>query len=340
VPKLDITKFWDGTSRSFDLPPYAHEIHEIVMPLLGFRNDRIYPIGTCFMVSPLGLIMSATHNVSYGLTSLSSNLTPDKLASADGQKTLCITDFALYAFWQHVLPNKLEGMLWPLSYATQNQPGDIVFGRLKPATWEAESAPVRFKPLCLSPGMPRAGSMVFVVGYSEMPEAGSVTNVQSNSATRLHLDYSHRLSVSVGTVQTLYSKRRDQSIFCFPCFKTDAAIKPGFSGGPVFNEAGFVCGVACGEGVYESSGSKTNGFVSLIYPSLVTHLDIAFSNRRSGVTPLELIANSFILTDGSEAKAAYHKVGPKTHDWIIEYLHEEINDGYIFTDIHEQEGTR
>lgn len=85
-------------------------------------------------------------------------------------------------------------------------------------------------------------------------------------------------------------------------FLIDIDVPHGMSGGPVFNEAGFVCGVV-------SSGARhffgvPATLVSMLYPTLLTTI-----RRQATIGPLsldaerrmlELIETKSVRTDGSE----------------------------------------
>ena len=52
-------------------------------------------------------------------------------------------------------------------------------------------------------------------------------------------------TTSPGVVTEVYPESRDSALLSFPCFEIEALFIGGMSGGPIFNEAGELCGLIC-----------------------------------------------------------------------------------------------
>jgi len=106
-----------------------------------------------------------------------------------------------------------------------------------------------------------------------------------------------------------------------PCALVECDVPYGMSGGPVFNEAGQVCGIVSA-GLSKLLGHNAT-LVSLLYPFLLTPIKIGAQMgplKLTGEHPLmSYIASGGILTDGSEVGLNLHKiegewaVGPRVH---------------------------
>jgi hypothetical protein len=70
-----------------------------------------------------------------------------------------------------------------------------------------------------------------------------------------------------GIVREMHPKGRDRSMLPFPCFRTDARMDAGMSGGPVFNESGRVCGVVTSSLDYDPA-VPTVSYASMFFPAL------------------------------------------------------------------------
>src|SRR5580704_14333697 len=58
---LNLRTFQRGNERSWTLPEWGHPISQGVLPIGVMTGDSFYPLGTAFVVSRLGIIMTATH---------------------------------------------------------------------------------------------------------------------------------------------------------------------------------------------------------------------------------------------------------------------------------------
>ena len=70
-----------------------------------------------------------------------------------------------------------------------------------------------------------------------------------------------------GIVREMHPKGRDRSMLPFPCFRTDARMDAGMSGGPVFNASGRICGVVTSSFDYDPA-VPTVSYASMFFPAL------------------------------------------------------------------------
>lgn len=80
-------------------------------------------------------------------------------------------------------------------------------------------------------------------------------------------------STSVGTVVEIHDERRDNFSITWPCFRVNARFDGGMSGGPVFNEAGELCGLVCACMPPGEPGGDHVSYVTSLWPMLAIELD-------------------------------------------------------------------
>jgi hypothetical protein len=87
-------------------------------------------------------------------------------------------------------------------------------------------------------------------------------------------EFKVRLSplTAYGIVREMHPKGRDRSMLPFPCFRTDARMDAGMSGGPVFNDSGRICGVVTSSLPYDPA-VPTVSYASMFFPALGIHFN-------------------------------------------------------------------
>jgi hypothetical protein len=124
--------------------------------------------------------------------------------------------------------------LWTVTRVWVSNLTDIVLLRLTPHSTGAAAYAFRALPIDVVP--PRVGERVFAFGYSD-----SATEVVAPKELKI----SHRPITTHGDVIEVHHQQRDPVKMPFPCFRTNARFDGGMSGGPVFNQAGHLCGLIC-----------------------------------------------------------------------------------------------
>ena len=112
---------------------------------------------------------------------------------------------------------------------------DIAFLSLKPVNPLAEQYKSESM-LQLNLLPPRVGERIVGFGY-----AGSAAERLDGGRIQLAL---HPIT-TLGPVTEVYCEYRDKGMLKFPCFEINTHFAGGMSGGPLFNEAGEVCGLIC-----------------------------------------------------------------------------------------------
>jgi Trypsin-like peptidase domain len=315
-------------ASTWELPPWGHVLGCGVYPLLIYLDGRFRPIGTAFSISRVGIVATATHNIFDALKS-------DPRGQALLQKeilprTIRFADFGtagLSVLHNHSIdPETIQITLWPLERGSsllietsgRMVPADLAFS-------SAASLPnIPLISLPISPSVPRVGSKVKCVGY--VP-AGSFS-ADDVSSGQLAICYSHRLKLIEATVRAVFTEKFAAGYLESPCFAVDAEADHGMSGGPVFNDKGYVCGVI-------SAGASNlfdypSTLVSPFYPAMLSEIGAMGSL-------CALIANGTIRTDGSESLVAFTPDGEMTR--VGAMVHREDMASVFDNFVGYQEGT-
>lgn len=243
----------------------------------------------------------------------------------------------LHSRW--VDKEKLQCNIWPLEGAYGGQatppggtsvkkPTDIVFGF--PQLQQLFS----YAPLKICFAVPRIGSKIICIGYAgtEVPGGGiSIEEIRSGKIQDWFSCYKHSLRAVQGRVMQVFTQGFTEGYLRGGCFSIDCEVEPGQSGGPVFNEHGYVCGVI--------SAGATNFFnkpaslVSLFFPTLMTIIKFGGSmgqNRFDVSSPLwELVSNGSMETDGSEKMVT---IVPDGDSWRIGIAIHKDDSASVFDD--------
>jgi hypothetical protein len=325
---ISLTESRRDGETSWELPPWGHPIGAGVYPFLISLEGRQLPVGTAFCVSRIGLIASAVHNP---LHALEYHPRGDYLKQQrDRRSSIDFGDigFSVLHNWISA-DNTLQVNIWPLEGAHGAHPTDLVFGSAR----FQQSFP--YLPLRLSFAVPRIGSRVICVGYTDTAvESGALSNdaLRSGAIADWPKHYHHRLRAVEGTVRHIFTQGFAPSGYLRgACFEIDVEVASGMSGGPVFNEDGFVCGVvsATASGWFD----RPSSLVSLFYPALMTDVTFGFQMgpmRMNATHPLiALTTHGTIVTDGSESMVG---ILPEEEGWRIGPLIHDDDREFVFDD--------
>lgn len=284
-------------ARAWVVPRWSSPISAGIFPIGVTCNDRFIPLGTAFTISKLGTVATAFHNITAVFEY--DRLGPSLLSSRELPKEASLTDAGIAVLHSEVVgPGRATVNIWPLESCDGAPPTDLAFGS------PSMQPELGILPLPLSFETPRIGSKVYCVGYGEMqyPEGGiSLAGLRAGRQEELEesvLD----LHVVEGRVSNILTKGVATSFPTGPCLIVDGLVKHGQSGGPVFNEEGFVCGMVCAGASLFMPGEAS--IVSLLYPALLHPIKVGFQHGpirlNSRTSLIDQIAANNVVTDGSE----------------------------------------
>lgn len=292
------------SSKFSPLGIFGHKIQQVILPIIAVAEGEIIPLGTGFIISPDGLMITAKHVI-------------DEVAESrlirHGHHYKNPMIYALYITNKENEEYKRTfiGGNWPIDRAWYNPGLDIAYCWIRQAV--INNIPFKFKNYVkLSPGLPKVEEHILGFGYYKIKGFFTGKVINSNP----HVKYSQNTAFTTGVIKELFYPKRDSSQLNFPCFHTDARFDPGMSGGPIFNETGGVCGVICdsfGE-IGEDDNKEYVSYGSLIWPSLITKLNIRVENDPSvkeGITVYNAIKKGFIIVDKTFDQIEYSEEGEK-----------------------------
>ncbi|ETD87037.1 hypothetical protein U716_01520 [Rhodobacter capsulatus B6] len=287
----------------WELPAWGHPISQGVMPLLIGVRGRLFPVGTIFATGKkVQFLITATHNIDQIVKE------DPRFANVIGQGRLegshDLSDgYALYALHHRVDGEKVYLTLWPLEKIDGASPTDVVFAHPQFSTGiQTLVTPISFD-------IPAVREVVLSIGYSEFnyPDQGiDLETVKSGGFDWLGA-YSHKLFVTEGTVERIFTQKFASGYVAGPCFAFSPEIRHGMSGGPIYNANGNICGVnSAGASMYFGEPMSLG---SVFYPMLTRPLRFGAKfgpvTINASHTMLDLIAHGTLTTDGSEQHVAF-----------------------------------
>lgn len=304
VLRLNLNEGRSEGATSWSLPPWGHPLSWGIFPLLISEEGRFTPIGTAFCISKLGVVATATHLVTEALR-----------RHPRGQQILRRKEFpqnvdlgrlglSVLHTWRRP-GGKGQVSLWPLEGGNgayledQGQPADILFSFLK------SQVSLPYIPLAISLAVPRVGSKVKCFGYTGTRIAGgalTAQDFQSGAINDWFNVYQHSFCAIEGRVIRVFTQEFAKGYLGGACFAIDAEVGQGHSGGPVFNEAGYVCGVVSAGAT--SFFGQPSSLISPFYPASMIGIDcevpMGLGRAAANKTLLEMVESETIGTDGSE----------------------------------------
>lgn len=283
-------KLFEITENFLHLPEFGIFVQQSVMPLITKKNDQFVQIGTGFIISPDGLMMTASHVIEEA-TRYKSRRLNDVGEYYDHWEL-----YALYITNEKSPKNEDEyiGGLIPVNNVWCPEGLDIGVCALRSIFRNEER--VLFPSVRLSPSIPILGENILGFGYY-----GSMTETSTGQENIVNIKHSQETAFTRGKVIEVFPQARDASMLNFPCFHTDARFEGGMSGGPIFNELGFVVGVICSSMPPVEEDPRYISFGSLIWATMGIEIDIAVSpaTETEKVLIYDLVQKGFITTDDS-----------------------------------------
>jgi hypothetical protein len=284
-------------SNMWEIPAWGHPLALGVYPFFLTGNRRLIPAGTAFCISNFGVSMTGVCAIIGAARRHSGDAF---IAQRDGlftSQTMSTLGMAL--FHHQSLPgSKFSGHISTVEFIQAASPTDA--GYVFPQFQNG----FLYLPLPLSFAIPRIGSRVVCVGFRDLsgPDAGlSLDDIKCGRINLLDV-YKHKLTAIEGRVTRIFAKCFADGFVDGPCFTIDAEIGHGMSGGPVFSENGYVCGITSAAAT--DFFGKPASIISLLYPALVMNIrwggqigSLRISSKRRLT---ELIVQGAVITDGSE----------------------------------------
>ena len=144
-----------------------------------------------------------------------------------------MADFEMFAV--QAPGNSAAPALWAASKISPCPYSDLALISVVPVDDLAKAQPP-LGPLRMNILSPVKGEKIAAFGYAS-------TSVLTETAQQVKFQLNP--STSMGTVTEVYPEKRDSSLLSFPSYEVEAHFIGGMSGGPIFNQAGELCGLIC-----------------------------------------------------------------------------------------------
>jgi Trypsin-like peptidase domain len=268
-----------------DLDQLRSAILESVWPIVPRINGEWHPPGTGFLVSKLGLLLTARHVVEPPARARGRALNKETNKFYDeGQ---------LFAF-RLATTGPAQGVrnarIYHVDRITVAERGDLAVCQLRPS--DVNRGPP-LTSLAIRPGLPRLKEKVWTIGYDRVD-----VSVEEESEDTLHLKCETNANVTFGEIQEIFASGKHTVLAPFPCFEINAAIPGGMSGGPVINEQGVVCGMLSRSPSWEATAT-----CSMLGLHMALRFDLLATENQPArqVLMYDLVAKGLIASDGSLA---------------------------------------
>jgi hypothetical protein len=270
-------------------------LHQTVLPIIAMSKRNVIPLGTGFLITNSGLIMTARHVIEDFI---------DRIEIRDCNEP--VENFGLFAIYESDIKNertKLSSNCYvggPIRIIqTCASAGlDIALCQLQLKRKKETGEALRFPIVRLNLDIPKNGVKILGVGYCKSKVLKDKYIKKGKNRIRF-LNYSHNLVTTGGEIVEYI---KSQGYRRFPTFRTTARFDPGMSGGPIFRENGSVCGVICSS---LSNCTDRNGYISYVSdigPALSFTVDILLEGKKEPqkFTLFELIKMNIIGADDSK----------------------------------------
>lgn len=189
------------------------------------------------------LIMTARHVIQWYWDSYDNSRVKMNRA---GKK---MADFELFAI--QAQGNGGEPAMWAAAKLSVCPYSDLALISVVPVNETAKTRPP-FTPLRLRILPPTKGETIAAFGFAS-------TSIAAESGQQVQFNLNP--STAVGVVTDVFPEKRDSCLLSFPSFQVEAHFIGGMSGGPIFNQAGELCGLVCSGGSGDEDVPVSNGVV-------------------------------------------------------------------------------
>lgn len=264
---------------SFKNTEHSSVITEFALALTAVKNEEYHPSGTAIIIAPF-LAISARHVMEDYVDKFESFTINDNSINYEGTFSLIAVQFI----------GDKNAAIWNITKVTTCQSTDICYLRLSPGQNVDKNYKWRIPKIDFS--IPKIGDRISGFGYSE-------SNIIFSDNV---VEWSHFPATTIGEVLELHEEKRDINMLNFPCFMVNARFDGGMSGGPVFNDNGYLCGLICSNLPPSESDQQHVSYVTLLWPALGVNLDLPYDKieREKSYPALLLVQENIINGIGVE----------------------------------------
>ena len=271
-------------------------LYQTVLPIFAMSEKNIIPLGTGFIITNSGLMLTARHVIEEIV---------DKKEFRDVNEP--IQNFGLFALYSSDKKNDkttissncyVGGPIRIISFTTDKNL-DIALCQLELMKNINTGQQLQFPIVKLNLSIPKIGMKILGVGYCKN-KVLSDKNIKKGTDTKVRqIKYSDKLVTTGGEIAEIIES---QGFRHWSHFRTTAKFESGMSGGPVFIENGSVCAVICSSISNCHEESEYISYVSDIGPALSFKAKILLEGEKEPheVTLFELIKMNIVSVDDSK----------------------------------------
>jgi len=267
---------WDGQKTpSFISTPLDSPVTQVTFAIRGQYKKKSFGSGTAVSIGP-GLLLTAAHVIDDFLEQfrgkrLKNNRAIDVSAG-----------FGLQ--FVNISAETDSGLLWEAEKIWCSNNSDMAIIKISPTSQESVDWPWKSVKLRLRP--PKIGEKVSGFGYAlpkvEKEEKATHWIVEPNTST--------------GEVVQVHNEKRDSVNLPFPCFEVNARYDGAMSGGPVFNDAGEVCGIVCSTLTPYDQNDRHSSYIVSLWPLMGLKIDYSHPDLKiKGKYPVIELAKRGII---------------------------------------------
>ena len=280
-PRL-VTNFEEGNFAT--IGPFPHQTQMSIMPVVAMKGRYLRGVGTCFVISSQGLVITARHVIEDALEidEQGEKNNPDLWIGALYTAEPGPEDFGK-------TPDLLGGLI-PAHQVHYSESHDIALMQLNLPERHETGEKLRMPQLKLGMRIPQEGESCVGIGYHSM---------DWKQATESHThEIFQSYSASKGHIGTVHLIKRDNVLMKFPCFQTDCKFVGGMSGGPVIELVnGSVIGIVCAS-FDMMEGEAHISYASLARTCLLLVLnEITESGRTENKFLYDFVRGGAVMTD-------------------------------------------